>query len=141
MDNAILNLTLQAIAESPKDLEQKKAILQVIQNYFEGTEKGNIALIREVFHEHAELKHIKADGSLYEANLEHFINYLETHKGMPVLETHILSLDVASTIANAKVLFVFEDFIYVDFLNILRINQQWKIVDKVYLKEEKKGMV
>jgi len=113
-------------------MEQEKKISQVIQNYFEGTKKGDINLINKAFDKNTKLKHVKADGSLYEADLEHFINYLKINNGMPIIETQILSIDVAATIANAKILFVFEDFIYVDFINILRIKDEWKIVDKVY---------
>jgi len=141
MENNILNSSVQNLVENLNGLEQEKAIIEVIQHYFEGAKSGNTTLIHRAFDKNAKLKHVKADGSLYEADLQHFITYLETNKGMPVLETHILSIDIVSSIANAKVLFVFQDFIYVDFLNILQVEDDWKIVDKVYFRKEKENML
>lgn len=54
---------------------------------------------------------------------------------MPVLETHILDIEITERVAKVKVIFVFEDFVYVDYLNLLQIKNQWKIVDKVYIKK------
>lgn len=138
MNKTDLNLMLQSIEGDHNKVSEEKAITEVIQDYFEGTKTGNTALIRQAFDKNVKLKHIKIDGSLYEADLEHFTTYLETNKGMPVLETRILSVDIVSTVANAKVLFVFQDFLYIDFLNILQVEDNWKIVDKVYIKKEKK---
>ncbi len=136
----MLNLTLETIGRSVQNLEQEKAIMQVVEDYFEGTRTGDIKLIHNAFDKDAKLKHVKVDGRLFEADLKHFTEYLTAKQGMPVLATHILSIDIASTIATVKVLFVFEDFIYIDFLHILQIGNSWKIVDKVYLKKKRGNM-
>lgn len=113
---------------------EKYHITETVERYFKATQTGESKYLSQAFHMDAKLKHIKEDGTLYEADLNHFSNYLDTNGPMPVLETKILSIDTHETGASVKAQFTFNDFTYTDYLNLLKIEGEWKIVDKIYIK-------
>ena len=135
MSKELLKLLLLTIGFAESDTAEREKVREVVQWYFEGAKSGDASYIKKAFHAQAKLKHIKADGGLFEADLAHFIHYIEENGAMPVLETKILSVDITETAASVKALFVFDSFVYVDYLNLLKVQDQWVIVDKVYMKK------
>ena len=47
-------------------------------------------------------------------------------------EMHISSIDIIGNIASVKTRYVFQALNYVDFLSLVKIDDVWKIVNKVF---------
>jgi putative lumazine-binding protein len=45
----------------------------------------------------------------------------------------IVSVDVTGTAALVKVMETYATSVYIDYLNLLRIGQEWRIVNKIYM--------
>ena len=45
----------------------------------------------------------------------------------------IVSVDVTGSAASVKVMETYATEVYVDYLNLLRIGQEWRIVNKIYM--------
>ncbi len=116
--------------------KENDKVRQVINDYFNGSKTGNTDLIKKSFHSGCKLKHIKEDKTIYEADLNHFLNYLSENQGIPILTTQILKLDVCKNAANAKCSLYLKDYYYIDYLNLLKIDGEWKIVDKIYVRQD-----
>jgi hypothetical protein len=56
----------------------------------------------------------------------------------PEVKCVIAWLEVAGEAATAKVILDYPTFRFIDYLHLLKLNGQWKIVDKVYHREEGK---
>jgi hypothetical protein len=48
-------------------------------------------------------------------------------------QLRVVSVEVIGTAASAKVEEVYATSVYVDYLNLLRLNGQWRIVNKIYV--------
>lgn len=111
------------------------AVNETVEKYFSGCKRGDASLIQEAFHPACKLKHITSENTLFEADLVHFINFLQKNGPMPILQTQVLEVDVFETAASVKALFLMDGFIYLDYLNLLKVEGEWKIVDKIYVRK------
>lgn len=111
------------------------AVKEIVEKYFSGCKRGDTSLIQEAFHPSCKLKHITSENTLFEAGLTHFINFLQKNGPMPILQTQVLEVDVFETAASVKALFLMDGFIYLDYLNLLKVEGEWKIVDKIYVRK------
>lgn len=49
----------------------------------------------------------------------------------------IASIQVAGTAASARVELVYEEFMFIDFMNLVKTKDGWKIVNKIFFREDK----
>lgn len=57
-------------------------------------------------------------------------------KPRPAVRCEIASLEVAGDAARAKIILDYPTFRFIDFMHLIRLKDGWKIVDKVYHREE-----
>lgn len=110
-------------------------IVSVIENYFEGIYKGDVELLRSVFHRDTLLfGNIK--GIPYQKNVDGYLAVVATRKSPEVLnepfQMEVLSIEVIGTIALAKVHVPMLGYNYYDYLSLLKLDQEWKIVSKLF---------
>ena len=126
-------LALPAVAQQPGDTE---AITATIQQYFEGTRKGDRRLLEQAFlGGNVHMKHLTqekgkdvvkswADGKVLD---------ILSAEEEPELKGHMLSINVyAPTAAFAT--FDFNGK-FVDGFQLLKVNGQWRILNKTYVKK------
>lgn len=114
---------------------KNQAIQQVIQAYFGGIFKGDIAQLREVFHPQAYLfGDIK--GQTYCKALEEYLEVVANRQSPNALgETfrmEILSIEILQEVAYVRVHCPMLGFNYYDYLALVRSEGQWKIVSKLF---------
>ena len=133
---------LPTLAQEPRtDIE---LIAKTIENYFYGyIERDSVQLYQAFDHENGVMKvpSKKEDGNEYVENI-YFSELLPkwSSRGklaQAVLDTSelkILNIDVAeSTIGSAKILMKVGEDTYIDILSLQKINQKWKITNKIFL--------
>ncbi len=115
-------------AITTQDFDQ---ICALVQDYFDGLHQGDTQKLRHIFHVDAVLK---APG--LRRNLEDWLS-LVAQREVPARRGdafgyRLLALDLLGEQAMVKVLCPLLGCIYIDFLGLLKENNQWRIVNKMY---------
>lgn len=119
------------IAQKSND---KAQIKQQIQNYFDGTKTDNPDLLRKAFLPDATLKFVSADGKYQTRTIQQFFSYF-TNSKKRVFEGKIYYIDITGTTANVKLSTKYKTYQYMDYMNMLKTEKGWKIVNKISHKE------
>ena len=122
--------SLQAQSDSQKDFND---ISQCVNYYLEGGTNNDYDQLAKAFHPDASMTYI-ADGKYKSVNVLEFFK-AGMKPGPPQnRKTSILSIDVAGHAANAKLKIQYPDFYFMDYMNLLKIDGEWKIVSKIFYK-------
>jgi hypothetical protein len=117
-------------------MEDHRAILAVLADYFNGLYTGDTALLRSVFHPGAAL-FAEVAGRPCHKRLDDYLAGVEQRqspeeKGEPY-QMKVLSIDVTCNIASAKVHVPAHGFNYYNDLSLLRSEGVWVIVNKTFV--------
>lgn len=114
-------------------------IEKVIQNYFEGYQQADTTLIKKAFHSDTRLLSVE-DGKLDVTEMKDWLKGLEDRhlRGETrVGKLKIESIDITGYTASVKLNIVFPTFEFTDYLSLLKIEDKWVIVGKIYLVRSK----
>jgi protease I len=112
-----------------------EAIKATINTYFDGFTKGDSASLNRAFYAGALLRNLNVStGRVQDSPLKTFISKMPT--GGVKATGKLISYSYAGTSGIATVELQFADFKYIDLLSLLKINEQWKIVCRVYSRVE-----
>ena len=115
--------------------EKLKAIDTIIRNYFEGIFYGDIAKLASAFHDNVVL-YGDIKGVDYSKGLEEYLEGVGQRQSPKDLgETfgmEIIGIDIMGKIAMAKLHLPMLGYNYYDYLSLVQINGEWKIVNKIF---------
>lgn len=110
-------------------------IFMLLSRYFDGLYRGDVALLRTVFHPQAILFG-EVGGQPYLRTLDDYLAIVAGRKSPQFLREHFrmkpLSVEVLGPIGNARVSCPMLGYNYVDYLALLRKDDQWQIVNKLF---------
>ena len=134
MGAAALLLWLPARAQNAEEM----AVRETIENYFRGHATGNGDYFKKAFHADAKLFWIR-DGQLAERTSAEFINGAS---GKPAPDEakrkrSIESVDITGNAAIVKVALDYPDAHIIDYMSMLKVDGQWKIVNKTFYVDRK----
>ena len=124
--------------DSQKDVE---SISSVIASYVEGGRKGDASIMMPAFHKNATIHGI-VNGSLFGGPIQILFDWVKDNSPATKLEAEIVNIDVANTVATARVeLSNWNDARYTDQFTLLKENDVWTITSKVFhlYKNEKRN--
>ena len=113
-----------------KKENDKEAVARIINYYLEGTRSDNPDLMRKAFHPDATLKFIDKEVSYKMIPIQKFFSYFTNTKSR-LFESKIYYIDISGSTANVKLTAKYEEYKYIDYMNILKTKNGWKIVDAV----------
>ena len=116
-------------ADNQKDIE---AISSVIQTYVEGGRKGDASIMKNAFRENATI-HGHTAGGLLAGPIQLLFDFITDNPPAPNLEAKIVNIDLANTVATARV--ELTDWLgtsYTDQFTLLKENGTWIITSKVF---------
>jgi Putative lumazine-binding len=118
-----------ALAQDSEDA----AIRETIQHYFQGHATGNGEHFRKAFHTDAKLFFIR-EGKLTQWTSE---EYIARANGKPAADEDqrkrkIDSIDISGNAAIVKVTLDYPKVVFTDYMSMLKIDGQWKIVNKTF---------
>jgi hypothetical protein len=125
------NETLNIFFNEKNDI---KEVEKVVYNYFKGRKNANIGLLKRIFNDKAQLN--------FSDNINfHFIsleNYLSKVKqdGVKQVNTKILDIDIQNNMAFVKTAFKYTKESYVDYLILLKKNDNWEITSKTFIRND-----
>ncbi|MCG4453891.1 nuclear transport factor 2 family protein [Pseudomonas sp. MMS21-TM103] len=112
----------------------KQAINQVVRNYVEGMVFANQARLRQAFHPDCRIiGHYH--GELEWLSLDDFIAAIEAEGPAPSSTEpvwEVESIDITGDAAAVKMTDLYFDLKFTDYLALLKIGQDWVIVNKLY---------
>lgn len=109
-------------------------IENVIQDYFKGYQNADTTLIKKAFHSDTKLLSV-SEGKLDVTEMNDWLKNLEDRHVRGDIRTgklKILSIDQHNDAASVKVNIQFPKFQFTDYLSLLKIDEKWIIVGKIY---------
>ncbi len=117
-------------SESPATIAEKEKITQTIETYFEGWMTGDTTLLGTAMHRTCQLKNIKDDDVIIYDRAT-YLGFFKPRERRQNAGGSILSIDVTGEIASAKCRIHTAERLYTDYFNMMKVNDQWYIVDKI----------
>jgi hypothetical protein len=118
--------------------DETEAIRQALQYYLDGHATGDPEVMAKAFHPTARLQFIR-NGEVSIRSLE---SYLGGLSGEPASdesnrERRIGMVDYAGTVAVAKIELDYPGALFTDYMQLLKIDGGWKIVNKIFHAERR----
>jgi len=121
--------TKEKVTSNQKDIED---ISSVIQAYVEGGRKGDASIMKPSFRKNA-IIHGHTAGGLLAGPIQLLFDWVTANPPAPNLEAKIVNIDLANTVATARV--ELTDWLgtrYTDQFTLLKENGTWTITSKVF---------
>jgi hypothetical protein len=105
----------------------------VVERYLHGLKFNDTKDFEAAFWPDARLMFVKKDGSIGQLTQQEWYRMFAGAEGKEEQGTlAILSVDVTDNAASVKVIETYPKSVYVDYLNLLHIGGEWRIVNKIY---------
>lgn len=119
---------------STPENEDKQAILKVIDTYIEGLRSGRVDLLKKVFYKDAIMYGFSEKNKITEGSVQHLYDIIEKNGALANVTSkntiqHQTS-NTASVLAELKTTAPNQNS--TDYLSLMKINGEWKIISKVY---------
>ncbi len=140
MLNLILSSTLAIVAATtPLNVDQdneEDQVREAINYYFQAHATGNGEYLREAFHPVAKLFFVR-DGELAQFTLEEYIALFD---GSPEEDEDqrvrtIDHIEISGNAAIATITLDYPNAVYTDYMSMLKIDGQWRILNKTFYLE------
>ena len=122
----------------PSDRDETEAIRRAVQYYIDGHATGERPVMEQAFHASARLQSVR-EGDVRVLPIE---QYLGGMRGQPAddeseRKRKIVSIDYHGTAGVAKVVLDYPTVTFTDYMHVLKIGDEWKIVNKIYHADRK----
>ena len=131
-------LALALIGTISAQTSEKDAVRVPLENYIKGHATGDPEIMRKAFHTEGNLIFIR-DGKY---TTRSFAEFIGGFTGKPAADEEkrrreIESIDVYGNAASAKIILDYPAVKFVDYMSLLKIDGEWKIVNKIFYAEPK----
>lgn len=131
-------ITVAFAAASFAQGSEKEAVRVPLENYIKGHETGDAEYMKKAFHTEGNLIFVR-DGKY---TTRSFAEYIAGMSGKPAADEGkrkraIESIDIAGNAAMARVVLDYPTVKFIDYMTLLKINGEWKIVNKSFYAEPK----
>ena len=113
-------------------VQEYNAIVEVPSKYLEGNAKASSAAMKPAFHEKATIFGLNGQ-DVFGPEIQKLYDLVDTLPQSPNAQTAIARIDIVGTAASAR---VDSDDVagdrFTDFFNLLKIDDRWTIVSKIY---------
>lgn len=125
--------TAPAGAVSAEAAGEDEAVRKPLNAYLQAQATGKAEFIREAFHPNGTISAAK-DGVLKQRTVDEFAAVFtgKVAANEAQRKRRIVSVDVHGTAATARVELDYPHVLYVDYMSLLKVNGEWKILHKIY---------
>jgi hypothetical protein len=129
---AVVLFATAAFAQT--DNKEEAAARACLENYMSGD--GN--RMELAFHPSASMKYIDVQtGEFKDVPIADFIARVKANTSKTSRTIEIVSLNIEGTAASAKIKIETDKVVLYDYMNMLKINGEWKIVSKIFSRMNK----
>jgi hypothetical protein len=141
MKTTILLLAMLLAGAAPAwagEDEDRKAIEQAVGYYFTAGDTGDADMLAKAFHPEAKMIFYR-EGKLTQVTQPEWQDRLRKATKPPTKANwrKIVSVDISGDAAVAKAVSDFETFQFIDYMSLIKIDGEWKIVNKIFHKKDK----
>lgn len=124
---------------SSAQVSDEDGVKQALMNYLDGGTFGDTVKLNKAFHLSASMKYIDIKtGEYKDVPIREFLNRAKANAGKTSdRKTKIVYANISGTAAQAEVEIDGGTYKFHDFMNLLKINGEWKIVSKIFWREDK----
>lgn len=117
--------------------DDEAAIRRTVELYFAGMMDANPELLRLAFHPEARLIGVNEEGGVWVIPVERWASSWEGRepRSPERYRNRIVSVDVYGTASSVKTQLEWPEVHYVDYLSLLEVDGEWKIVNKIWTEE------
>lgn len=122
-----------------QDAKEEAAVRETLMNYLDGGTYGDTVKLNKAFHKTASMKYVdNKTGEYKDVPIVDFLNRLKANAGKKSdRKTEIVYATITGTAAQARLKIDGGTYIFHDYMNLLKINNEWKIVSKIFWREDK----
>ena len=117
--------------------QDKAQIEKTLETYFDGWQTGDTLKLGKVIHLTCKLKNVKAN-QVEVIDRKTYLSRFELHPKAENTGGKILTIDITGNTAAAKCQIETPKMLITDYFNLMKVNDQWYIVDKIFNRSEKK---
>ena len=134
----VLTATISVLMPAQAQNAEDAAVRQAIEHYFRGHATGQGEHFRKVFHPDAKLFAVR-EGKYWQLTSE---EYIARAPGKPATDEDqrkrsIQSVDISGNAAIAKIVLDYPHVRFTDYMSLLKIDGEWRIVNKTFYAEPK----
>jgi hypothetical protein len=129
-----LALGIPLLAARPVDPDEE-AIRQVVGYYFEGGTAGDSSIVARAFHKSAMMFYVQDTAFMQVPIFPDYLARVAAPRpaGRPnQTRKEIVSIDIAGNAAVAKLKLTSPSAVLTDYMSLLKIKGEWKIVNKIF---------
>lgn len=113
--------------------QEEAAVRAALENYFRGHATGQGEHFRKIFHPDAKLFAVR-EGKYWQLTSE---EYIARAPGKPAddeaqRKRMIESVDISGNAASAKIVLDYPQVKFIDYMSLLKIDGEWKIINKTF---------
>lgn len=118
---------------------EEAAVRETLMNYLDGGTNGDTVRLNKAFHKSATMKYIdNKTGEFRDVPIADYLNRAKANAGKKSdRKTKIVYTTISGTAAQARLEIDGGTFYFHDYMNLLKINGEWKIVGKIFWREDK----
>ena len=130
---AIVSLVLSATGMAQNNNDEQ-AVRACLENYMSG--EGD--KVEKAFHPSATMKYIDAqNGEFKDVPIADYISRVRANTTKQDRKIEIVALNIEGNAANGKIKIETDKAILYDYMNMLKVNGEWKIVSKIFSRVNK----
>jgi protease I len=125
---------------SSAQVSDEEAVTETLMNYLDGGTNGDTVKLNKAFHLSASMRYIdNKTGEYKDVPIREFLNRAKANAGKKSdRKTKIVYTNISGTAAQARLEIDGGTYKFHDYMNLLKINGEWKIVSKIFWREDKK---
>ena len=133
-----LCLTLISIANLAAQDSDYDLVEKTLNYYLDGGTNNSFETLEKAFHPNASMKYI---GENYnEVNAVEFFRDRMKPGPRQNRKTRIIAVSITGNAANAQLEIEYPGFYFIDYMNLLKVDGEWKIVNKIFYKKNKEEL-
>ncbi|WP_075343036.1 nuclear transport factor 2 family protein [Tenacibaculum agarivorans] len=107
---------------------------ETVSFYLDGGTNNDYETLKKAFHENATMK-FNRKGEYVEVNALDFFKKVIKPGPKQNRKTHIVYINITGDVASAKLQIDYENFSFIDYMNLIKIDNQWKVVSKIFFRK------
>ena len=111
-------------------------IEKIVSYYLDGGTNNDFETLKKAFHKDATMKFIR-NGEYKEVNAIDFFKKAIKAGPKQNRKTRIAYINVMGNVASTKLEIDYETFSFIDYMNLIKINGEWKVVSKIFYRQNK----
>ena len=122
--------------KSQTDLKTMQDIQTVLSYYLDGATNGDSVMFSKAFQPDGQMRYMRND-TVMNVSLKDFMARMRNTGVKTDRKTKIENIQVFGNAASAKLTIEYPTFYFHDIMSLLRTKDGWKIVGKIFYREEK----